>query len=287
MKGSFLKTSFNAVGAAILAACAPVNLLNSITPSESFSKTKDIPYGDLDRQKLDIYKAKTRKTNAPIIVFVHGGGWDSGSKDTYKFLAEAFTSRGYDIAVPNYRLYPEARYPDMIVDTAKAIAYISRQYEDRSIVVMGHSAGGYNALMAVLNTSYLAQQGVSVCDRISGLISLAGPTGGYALTNELYITIFPDRFLGTDAPLAHISSPSPPLLMINGADDTTVGPKNASRLVEAVKARGGQATLKIYEDYGHITPIKNFSKHFDKSNAYKDDVFAFIEALPVQGNFCS
>ena len=277
---------FSVLGTAIIAACAPVNLLNAVTPSGSFAKVKDIPYGELERQKLDIYKAQKPRPNTPVIIFIHGGGWDSGSKDIYKFVAEAFTSRGYDIALPNYLLYPEARFPDMIVDAAKAIAYISRQYEERSIVVMGHSAGGYNALMAVLDKSYLAAQGVSVCERISGLISLAGPTGGYELKNETYITIFPDRFLGTDAPLAHASALSPPLLVINGADDTTVGPKNAQKLADAVNARGGQATLKIYEGYGHITPIKNLSKHFDKNGEYKDEIFAFIESLPASGNFC-
>ncbi len=280
----FIRAAFVA---ALFVSCAPVTLLNTVTPSGSFSKTKDISYGPLERQKLDIYKAEPPKANAPVIIFVHGGGWDGGSKDIYKFLAQAFTSRGYDFAVPNYRLFPEARYPDMIVDTAKAMAYILGQYKDRPIIVMGHSAGGYNALMATLDKSYLAAEGIDICERVSGVISLAGPTGAYELKKEPYITIFPNRFRGADAPLGHVASKAPPLFLMNGADDITVGPKNAQNLAAAINARGGQVTLKIYEGFGHITPVKNLSKHFDGGNSYKDELFAFIESLPVSGNFCS
>jgi len=76
-------------------ACAPVNLLNGITPSGSFEKAKDISYGDLERQKLDVYRAETPRPNAPVLVFIHGGSWTDGSK------------------------YPEAVYPQMIEDSAK------------------------------------------------------------------------------------------------------------------------------------------------------------------------
>jgi len=87
-----------------LAACAPVKILNGITPSSSFEKTKDVSFGTGERDEMDIYRADTPKSGAPVLVFVHGGSWDSGSKDIYKFLAEGFTKSGYDIAVPNYTL---------------------------------------------------------------------------------------------------------------------------------------------------------------------------------------
>ena len=273
-------------GVAALAACAPVTILNSITPSGSFSKAKDVSYGDLDRQKLDIYKAAKPRANAPVIIFTHGGSWSEGSKDIYKFVAEGFTSEGYDIVVPNYRLYPEAVYPQMIEDTAKAIAYAAKQYPDRALVIMGHSAGGYNTLMASLNKSYLAAEGVSVCERIAGIISLAAPVGAEPLTDEPYITIFPDRFTSDDAPIAYANVSSPPVFLMHGSKDDTVNPLNAKDLAAKIQARGGQAVLKIYEGRSHTDGVKLLSRHFDGDAPLKSDILAFIESLPQSGNFC-
>ncbi len=274
------------LGVAILSACAPVNILNGITPSGSFSKAKDISYGPLDRQKLDIYKAQEPKANTPVLIFIHGGSWSEGRKDIYKFLAEGFTSEGYDIVVPNYRLYPNALYPQMIEDTAKAVAFTAKQYPDRPLVLMGHSAGAYNALMIGLNKDFLLAENIAVCERISGIVSLASPTGAYELKEEPYITIFPDRFQKNDAPLAYANASSPRLFLMNGADDTTVGPKNAQKLAAAVKQHGGFAKLKIYDGMDHTDAVKLLSRHFDSDGPLKSDILAFIDGLPKSGNFC-
>ena len=90
MKKMMLAFTGLAITAIALAACAPVNLLNTITPSGTFDKAKDVSYGDLDRQKLDIYRPDKPKIGSPVIVFVHGGSWEEGSKDIYKFLADGF-----------------------------------------------------------------------------------------------------------------------------------------------------------------------------------------------------
>lgn len=274
------------MGLVVLVACAPVAILNGITPSSSFSKAKDVSYGDLKRQKLDIYKSETARANAPMLLFAYGGSWTDGHKDIYKFLAEGFTSEGYDVAVINYRLYPEVVYPQMIEDTAKSIAFTAKQFPDRPLVVMGHSAGAYNVLMATLNKTFLAAEGISVCDRISGVVSLAGPTGAYELKKEPYITIFPDRFQKDDAPLAYADAPSPSLFLMNGADDTTVGPKNAEALAAKVQARGGRAVLKIYDGLDHTDAVKLLSRHFDGDAPLKSDIIAFVDGLPKSGNFC-
>ena len=282
----FAGAAASLIGLIVLTACAPVTLLNGITPSSSFSKVKDVGYGKLDRQKLDIYKADKPRAGSPMLVFIHGGSWEDGSKDIYKFLAEGFTSEGFDIAVPNYRLYPDAVYPQMLEDSAKAVAYVAKQYPSRPLVIMGHSAGGYNALMVGLNNAYLSAEGVSVCDRISGIVSLAGPTGVHELKKEPLITIFPDRFQKQDAPIAYVGSPSPKLFMMNGGDDTTVRPKNAEVLAEKVKARGGAAELKIYDGVDHTEVVQFLSRHFDDEATIKADIIGFVEGLPKSGNFC-
>lgn len=269
----------------IMAACAPVTLLNTITPS-SFEKAKDVSYGPLERQRLDIYRAEKPRPNAPMIVFIHGGSWTEGSKDIYKFLADGFTLEGFDVAIPNYRLYPETKYPGMIEDTALVVSYVQQAYPDRRLVLMGHSAGAYNMLMTVQAPKYLDAAGGDLCNSVAGAISLAGPTGIIPLDSEPYITIFPDRFTSSDAPLNNVTGPTPPIFFGHGADDTTVYPQNSQALAEKIQARGGEASVQVYEGMNHTEAVQFLSRHFDGKATLKDDIIAFIDGLPSEGNTC-
>lgn len=264
-------------------ACAPVTVLNRITPSSSFDKATDVSYGPLARQSLDIYRAENPRAKAPVLIFIHGGSWKDGSKDIYKFLAEGFTSEGFDVVVPNYRLHPDAVYPQMIDDTALSIAFTAKQFEGRPLVIMGHSAGGYNVLMVGLNKTYLDNAGGDLCQSVAGVVSLSGPTGITPLTEEPYITIFPDRFSKDDAPVNNATAKSPPVFFGHGADDTRVYPQNSQRLAEKIEARDGLATVKIYDGMGHIGAVRVLSRHFDGESSLKDDMIKFATTLPSKG----
>jgi acetyl esterase/lipase len=276
------------------AACAPVKILNAITPSASFEKDKNVSYGPFDRQKLDIYRAETSKPASPLLVFVHGGSWDSGSKDLYKFLAEGFTSEGYDVVVPNYRLYPEVKYPAFVEDTAKAIAFTAEKFPDRPLVVMGHSAGGYNMLMAMMRPNFYPSDAPPACRSVAGLVSLAGPTGIIALGSEPYITMFPERMFGSDAPMNNVklragsAAPQlPPVFFGHGLKDTTVYPQNSEKLAAKIIAAGGAAVVKTYEGLGHTDVVKVLSRHFDDDAELKADILTFIEGLDMgSGPYC-
>lgn len=271
----------------VVTACAPVKILNTITPSKTFDKQKNISYGDHARQKFDIYAPAEAMPDSPVLVFIHGGGWDSGSKDMYKFFAEGFTSEGFTVAALNYRLYPDARYPDMLTDSAKGVAAVAKLYPDQPLMLIGHSAGGYNSLMLALDDSFLKTAGVNMCERISGVISLAGPTGIVPMKKEPYITIFPDRLTKDDAPLNNVNEPAPPLFLANGETDKTVYPDNAEQLHAKVQQRGGVSDLHIYDDMSHTDIIKVISRHFDGGSTLKDDILGFIGAhAEVKTDYC-
>ena len=274
------------ITAAALVACAPVTVLNGITPSSTFDRTKGISFGDGPRDILDIYRAETPKDGAPVLMFVHGGSWDSGSKDIYKFLAEGFTKSGYDIVVPNYRLYPEAKFPNFLEDNAKAVAYTAKAFPGQEIVLMGHSAGAYNVLMLGLRDEYLSGAGVDRCDVVSGIVSLAAPVGVVPLTGERLIEIFPERFTAKDAALNNVSGPTPPIFLGHGDEDATVSPINASKLAEKIQSRGGSAQVEIYSGQTHSDVVKVLSRHFDDDTTLKADIVKFIDALPSAENNC-
>lgn len=268
----------------LVTACSPAKLLNVITPSGSFSKAKDIPYGELKRHKLDIYSPDEPRAAAPIIMFTHGGSWTDGSKGLYKFFAEGLTSEGFEVVVPNYRLYPEVSYPGFIEDTALAAAFTAKRYPGRPLVLIGHSAGAYNTLMSILDDSYFKSLGLDMCSTISGVVSMSAPTGIIPLKEEPYITIFPDRFTKMDAPLNIVTGPTPPILFLHGADDKTVYPRNSSELADKIAARGGQAEVIIYPKLNHTDVVKVMSRHFDGGSTLKADLVKFVAAQSMQSS---
>ena len=254
-------------------------LVNAITPSKSFSVEKNIAYGDHERQQFDFYTATDSDDSKPLLVFVHGGGWTRGDKKMYKFVAEGLTSEGYDVALPNYRLYPEVNFPAFLDDTANAIAAIHRKHPSRYLVLIGHSAGAYNALMMGFRPGHLDAAGIDMCHTVKGIVSLASPTGGLPAEEEPTISIFPDRFTGNDGALQLVDRQLPPMLLINGETDTSVDPGNASILGEALKGRK-VAKVNIYPDTDHVDVVKQFSRHFDHQGKTKSDTMLFIEKLP-------
>ena len=269
-----------------LASCSGVSILNTITPSGSYKLTKDISYTDGARQALDIYAPDDPKVDAPIVVYIHGGSWSEGDKKIYKFIGEAFASEGYTTVIPNYRLYPDAVYPEFVNDTAAAIAFTAKRFK-RPIIVVSHSAGAYNAMMVTVDPSYLKAQGMDVCETIAGTVGLAGPYGAFPLKEEPYITIFPNKHMGDDAPVQRKLGPTPPVFLPIGDKDTTVSDLHSRELAKKIKARGGKVEFKLYPGLNHTDVVKVLSKYFDEDASLKADILTFIITnSAVKGNYC-
>ena len=269
-----------------LAACNGAAVLNTLTPSSSFDRERAVAYGDHPRQTLDLYRAAELREDAPTIVFVHGGGWNDGNRKMYKFIGDSFAKEGFDVVVPNYRLHPEAVYPSVVEDTALASAWAVRELR-RPVVLMGHSAGGYNVLQTVFAPEISAEAGLDVCASVAGVVALAAPTGSYELKEEPYISVFPDRFRGDDAPLNRAEAgftTVPPVLLVHGSDDIVVGPRNSTELGEVL---GNRATVRIYPDRDHVDTVRLLARLFEDDSTLKADVVNFIERLQVRGDFCA
>jgi len=253
--------------------------VNWLTSDDSYTLEADVTFGPGERDRIDYYMATDSDDAKPLIVFIHGGGWNRGDKNMYTFFAEGLTARGYDVALPNYRLYPEIKYPEFLPDNARAIAAIHKKFPTRYLVLIGHSAGAYNALSMVFKPNYLEQEGVYACYTVRGVVSLASPTGAYPVENEPTLSIFPERMQGGDSLLNLTEQPLPPLMLVNGDEDTAVHHGNASKLGEKLAGRD-IASVKIYEGADHVDPVSQFSTLGFLEGSIKDDVVAFIENLP-------
>src|SRR5882672_7061536 len=95
----------------LLAACSGSVILDWIVPDDGYILHKDIAYGTDARQKLDIYVPDRLAPAHPVLVFFHGGSWQYGSKDIYRFVGQAFATKGYITVIADYRLYPQVYFP--------------------------------------------------------------------------------------------------------------------------------------------------------------------------------
>jgi acetyl esterase/lipase len=243
-----------------LVGCAPVDILNATIPTRELTIARDIPYGDDPRQKLDVYTAKGAAPNAPVIVFFYGGTWETGSKGDYLFVAQALAAKGAVVVVPDYRLYPQVTFPAFLEDGAAATAWTfkniaARGGDPNAVFLAGHSAGAYIAIMLALDPEYLSRDGIST-SRLAGAIGISGPYDFLPITRPDVKAIFevvPD--LAITQPIHYARANAPPLLLLQGEADKTVGPYNTRNLADRIRALGGQVETHFYPGADHIDTI--------------------------------
>ncbi len=265
----------------ILSTLGPA-LLNALTPRRGYSLRRDIAYGPGVRETLDVYVPDGLTAPAPVLLFWYGGSWQSGARGHYRWLGQAFASRGIVTVVADYRLYPNARYPDFVHDSAAAFVFVHEHARDWGgdpgrIFLMGHSAGAYNAAMLASDLSLLPRFG-GEASWIRGVIGVAGPYDFLPLKSADLIDIFGGDNVPATQPISHIDGPRAPMLLITGSKDTTVGPGNTKRMARKLEANGGEARAVFYPGDGHIGIILSLAPGFRGRNTLLADVLAFITA---------
>lgn len=218
--------------------------------------TGSIAYAVGVRGTLDICRS-IDAVRAPVVVFFYGGGWRSGRKGLYRYIAKALARRGYVAVIPDYRIYPEVRYPEFIEDGALAVRWVKDNIgrfggDPARIFLMGHSAGAHIAAMLAIDTRWLREVGLSAGQDIAGLIGLAGPYDFLPLHDETLKVIFGGAEQHETQPIFHVSRGAPPALLMTGSNDRVVESGNAIRLAARLRAAGNAATTRIYRRVGHF-----------------------------------
>lgn len=273
--------------ATLLAACSgltTLNTLNSLTPGDGGVEkvASDVPFGPDARQQLDIYAPAAATKPLPVIVFFYGGSWSMGSRKDYGFAARALAAKGFVVVVPDYRLVPQVRYPAFVEDGASAVAWTAAhagQYhgDPAKIATMGHSAGGYIALMLAVDPRWLAKAGAP--GAIKAAVGLAGPYDFYPFDAGAATNAFGQAPDGHDTqPIAHVRRDAPPALLLQGDADDVVKPRNATVLGAALNAAGASATVKLYPGIGHVGILLGLSKPFRGKAPVLEDSSGFLHA---------
>jgi len=272
-----------AIGAcALLVGCTGVGALNAITPDRGYTLAEDVVYDGSTNMKLDVYAPTTDVVGgAPVVVFFYGGRWQSGSKDDYRFVGQALAAQGYVAVIPDYRLYPDVRFPSFLEDSAKAMRWAhdnaSRFRGDAAkLFVMGHSSGAYNAAMLALDPRFLTAVGGSR-DWLSGMIGLAGPYDFLPIYDPTLRDIFgpPEKFQDTQ-PIFHVDGENPPLLLMAGQDDEIVQAENTNSLRRAVVSAGGAVDVVMYPKMSHEKLVSSLATRLQSSTDVMAHVVEFI-----------
>ena len=260
-----------------VAGCSPAGVLNATVPTGGVEITRDVRYGDLPRQSLDIYRPARAEPGIPVVVFFYGGSWDSGKKAIYPFVAATMARAGAVVVVPDYRLYPTVKYPDFLRDCARATAWVQAhpaQTASGRLFLMGHSAGAYNAMMLGLDGTWLRAAGADPAG-VAGVIGLAGPYDFLPITDPEIVPIFPGAGADTQ-PITYAHAGAPPLLLLTGSDDHQVRPRNTQALADRMRAVGGHVQAITYPGLGHIGLVTALAPAFSWRAPVLRDVMTFI-----------
>jgi acetyl esterase/lipase len=287
MKASTRRTVLVAsvvAAAAALAACSPIRTLNALTPDSTHTRTEGVAFGPGPRDKLDIYTpvGSAPEGGWPVVVFFYGGSWNSGERRQYEFVGEALASRGILTLVPDYRLYPEVRYPEFLKDNARALAYglekaASLGGNAKRVFVMGHSAGGYNAAMVALDPRWLKDVGHSP-QELAGWIGIAGAYDFFPTENPQVQPVFfhPD-YPPNSQPIGLALAGSPRAFLGAAKKDDLVYPdRNTLALAAKLQAAEVPVRVRLYNRVNHMTVIGVFAQPLRWLAPVLNDVAAFV-----------
>ncbi len=279
------RTLLGAVLGALLGAlsgCTALGLLalNTAATFKSYSRHTDIPYGSAVANKLDIYQP-VRSELSPVVVFFYGGGWNSGDKASYKFVGASLAQAGVLTIIPNYTLYPRAKFPQFMRDAASAVAWAhahAREWggdADR-LYVVGHSAGAHIAVLLALDQEYLQQVGGSTL-WLRGVVGLAGPYDFLPFTEHYLSDLFgPPQDFPRSQPINYVRADAPPLLLMHGLADKRVSPSNTMHLTARLQAVGAQVTTRYFPGASHGDLAAGFAAPVSRRVPVLTDVLDFM-----------
>jgi len=235
-----------------------IDLVDTNPPlPDDIIENKDIIYKTIDATelKLDIYHAKNIIKPAPLLIFIHGGGWVKGDKQDYRGYLIDFAEKGYITASIQYRFVKKVKMPGPILDVKSAVIWLKQHAEEYhinkdKIAVIGGSAGAHLAMMIGYSSDepdfINDEDSALISSRVQAVVELYGPTDlttEYAIQHSTIKKAFsksyseaPEMFAKA-SPLSYITEDDPPTLIFQGTIDELVPVIQADMLAEKLKEK--------------------------------------------------
>ena len=266
---------------------------------------RDIAYregsgADPGKHRLDLFLAAGH--DWPTLVFVHGGGWDTGDRalrvgraDLYGNIGRFFASQGVTVAVISYRLVPAVDWRAQIDDVADAVAWVHNHIGERggrpdAIFLMGHSAGAQLAARVALDPAPLGSRGVpsrAVCGTIGASGAAYDLADGETYRLGADVGYYRERFgkgAASDgdwqreaSPIRFVRADAPPFLLLYATGEHRGFRRQAERLAEALREAGASSEVVAVPGQSHGRMVVTLSRP-DRTSA--PAILAFIRSSP-------
>ena len=223
---------------------------------DEFPHHLDLAYGSDPKQVLDLYLPEGEVSNAPVFLFLHGGGFREGDKSHYGSVAEPFVEAGVITAVASYRLTGSgAHYPDQPDDVKSTVKWLFEnigQYggNPEAIYVGGHSAGAILSADIGVNRAWLVEMGMPK-EIIKGIIPVSGPYDLRARgrPGEVYAYAPTLELREQASPVLHVTDPVPVALVAVGSEEGYQ--ESSMAMTEALQAADVDAHYLLLEGEDH------------------------------------
>lgn len=272
-----------------VAPLAPETPQTPAAPGAIVRTRENVPYATIHgAQRLDLYLPASGAGPYPLVVWVHGGGWQGGTRQlSVNAFQRSLTARGYAVATVGYRLSDVAIWPAQIEDVKAAVRLLRAnavefRLDPQRFAAWGSSAGGH--LVAMLGVTDAASGfdnaalgNGSVSSRVQAVVDWYGPSDLLRMDSDagshgcapgaqrhdaagspesLLLGVRPslDSLRARNAsPLFHVSEGDAPMLIVHGQQDCTVSWKQSERLAERLRAVNGDANVElvVYPTDGH------------------------------------
>lgn len=239
-------------------------------------KAKNISYREANAasgtgvQHLNVYSPRNIAEPAPVLLFIHGGSWKSGSKELYYYLGKRLARKGVVAVIIDYPLSPAAQYNEMAQSAAHAVQWAQQNIADyggdpNRIFVSGHSAGGHLAALITVRDGYFDTLGMTNPIRGVVLIDAAGlDMYGYLAERSPEERKYQTTFSKDPAtwkaasPLYHLHPNLPPFLIYRGGKTYPSIIKSNDKFAEALQAYESSLDYRIQPKKKHIPMIVQF-----------------------------
>ncbi|KAI3423479.1 uncharacterized protein J3R85_010975 [Psidium guajava] len=265
---------------------------------------RGIVYGDLPRNRLDLYLPKNMDEPKPVVAFITGGAWIIGYKAWGSLLGQQLSERDIMVACIDYRNFPQVTIGDMVKDASQGISFVCNHIAEyggdpNRVYVMGQSAGAHIAACALLEQATKeCGEGESTSWSVSQIKAYFGLSGGYNLSElvdhfhsrGLYRSIFlgimegepslrrysPD-LVAQDLNIRIAVSRLPPTILFHGTADYSIPSDASKNFAETLRRAGVKAESILYEGKTHTDLFLQDPMRGGKDDML-EDLVAYIHA---------
>jgi len=214
------------------------------------SQYLDIPYGPLEREKIDYFSAGP---NTPLVIFIHGGFWQQYSKNDFAFLGESYLKEGISLAMVDYPLAPQANMDQIVASSANAVQFIGQHISEwggnpQNVILSGWSAGGHLAITSMNGMK------VKAVVAISGIFELE-PLIGSFLNKNLQMDL---AIAKRNSPMLNLPTGTTPIYLFVGGGELSEMRRQSYEFADKLKAIQYPVELVDIPEKNHFTMLEQF-----------------------------